>query len=214
MYYNADISYNSTNVGLTLCCNYGIGRVYLPSVKHLLFRKDFERTYFITHGTGNIVNFNNSHCHGLNFTLLLVRIDNNFITSVHPTVNCSDPSHIISENNVLTVNITNITKINNNNNKDESDRYIVFRDYNVENNSIIVSFAKLYVFKKSTLNNVTITRCINTDTGYRVPIYNPITLRCDVDCVFSWRISSFIYYTFIYHKGGPSNIRCDLNFID
>ena len=215
MYSSDIISYNSTDVGISLCCNYGLGRVYLPSVEYLLYRKDSERTYFITHGTGDIVHFNSSYCRGFNFTLLLVRIDNNFIRSVQPMINCSDPSY---GDNVLTVNVTNIKNRGSSSSDQSDNRYIIFRDYNVENSNIIITFVKLYIFDRSTFDDdddVTITRCINTDTGYRVPIYNPITLNCDDDnddCVFEWRISNFIYYTFIYYQGGPSDINCALKF--
>ena len=210
MYRNVDIVYNRADVGLSLCCNYGIGRVYLPSTDYLLFREDYERTYFIAYGTGGILYFDNSHCFGFNFTLLVVRIDNNFVTSVQPTVNCSDPSYnVISENNLLTVNITNIT--NQNSNSDESDRYVVFRNYHAENSSVVVTLVEFFIFNKFLLNNVTITKCINTNTGYHVPIYNPITLNCIEDCVFLWYISNFIYYTFIYHEGSSSDVKCVLD---
>ena len=210
MSHNVDIVYNPTDVGLSLCCNYGIGRAYLPSTDYLLFREDYERTYFIAYGTGGIVYFDNSYCFGFNFTLLVVRINNNFVTSVKPTVNCSDPSYnVISENNLLTVNITNIT--NQNSNLDESDRYVVFRNYDAQNSSVVVTRVEFFIFNKFLLNNVTITKCINVNTGYRVPIYNPITLNCIEDCVFVWYISNFIYYMFIYHEENSSDVKCVLN---
>lgn len=211
MSYNVNIGYSLADVDLSLCCNYGIGRVNLPATDYLLFREDHERTYFITYGTnGVVVYFDNSHCFGFNFTLLVVRIVNNFITSIQPTVNCSDPSYnVISENNLLTVNITNIT--NQISNLDESDRYIVFKDYYIQNSSVVVTLVNFFIFNNFLLNNVTITKCINVNTGYCVPIYNPITLNCIEDCVFIWYISNFIYYTFIYHEGSPSNIKCVLD---
>ena len=173
MFYNDDSVYNPATIegGITLCCKYGVGQVLLPSANYLLYRENYENRslYFITYGSGgNMVYFDNSYCFGFNFTLLVVRVDDNkFVTYVKPTANCSDPSHsVISENNLLTVNVTNIT--NKKGDVDESDRYIVFRKYQAENSSVVVSRVKFFIFNKFILknyDNITVKNCINVNTG-------------------------------------------------
>ena len=203
---------NHNSIGVSLCCNYGIGRVDLPAVNDLLYRRDSEGTYFIING-GGIVNFDNRYCFGFNFTLLVVRLNyNNFVTSVQPTVNCTDPSYnVIAENNLLTVNVTNITSRNSN--SERSDRYVVFKDYRAENSSVVVTLAEFFIFDRADLANlnVTVSKCVNADTGYYVPIFNRIILDCSEKCNFIWHISNFIYYTFIVYREEedlPSDVKC------